>query len=72
MLVALIGSFLALRRHAWWAWRPVLGVAAGLSRPIGLFLVLPALWEASRGWRDTVGRERLARIAAVLGAHWCS
>jgi len=67
MLVALIGAFLALRRHAWWA-VGALGLAAGLSRPIGLFLVLPALWEASRGWREALGQERLARVAAVLGA----
>jgi len=67
MLVALIGAFLALRRHAWWA-VGALGLAAGLSRPIGLFLVLPAVWEASRGWRESTGRDRLARGAAVLGA----
>jgi hypothetical protein len=67
MLVALIGAFLALRRQAWW-WVGVLGVVAGLSRPLGLFLVLPVAWEASRDWRETEGRERLARVAAVAGA----
>ena len=67
MLVALIGAFLALRRQAWWV-VAALGVAAGLARPLGLFLVLPVLWEATRGWRETTGRERLARLAAVAGA----
>ncbi len=67
MLVALIGAFLAFRRQAWWV-AGALGLVAGLARPLGLFLVLPAAWEASRGWRETVGRERLARLAAVAGA----
>ena len=67
MLVAIIGAFLALRRRAWW-WVGVLGVVAGLSRPLGLFLVLPVLWEATRDWRETDGRERWARLAAVAGA----
>jgi hypothetical protein len=67
MLVALIGAFLALRRQAWWM-AGALGLAAGLARPIGLFLVLPALWEVTRDWREGTGRDRLARVAAVLGA----
>ena len=67
MLVALIGAFLALRRQAWWL-AGAFGLAAGLSRPIGLFLVLPALWEVTRDWRESAGRDRLARVAAVIGA----
>ena len=67
MLVALIGAFLALRRQAWWL-AGAFGLAAGLSRPIGLFLVLPALWEVTRDWRESPGRDRLARVAAVIGA----
>lgn len=67
MLAALVGAFLALRRGAWWV-VAVLGVVAGLSRPLGLFLVLPVLWEATRGWREAAGRDRLARVAAVAGA----
>lgn len=67
MLVGLIGAFLALRRQAWWL-AGALGVAVGLSRPLGLFLALPALWEVSRGWRDVHGRAWLSRAAAVLGA----
>ena len=67
MLVALVGTFLALRRHAWWL-AAALSLAAGLSRPIGLFLVLPALWEVSRGWREVPGRDWPARVAAVTAA----
>jgi hypothetical protein len=67
MLVALVGAFLALRRQAWWV-AGALGLAAGLVRPIGLFLVLPALWEVTRDWRESTGRDHLARVAAVLGA----
>jgi hypothetical protein len=66
-LVAAIGAFLALRRRWWW-WVAGLSAAAALARPVGAFLVLPVLWEASRGWRETAGRERLARVAAVAGA----
>lgn len=65
MLVALVGAFLALRRHNWW-WVAGLGVAAGLARPLGLFLVLPVLWEVTRDWRES--SDRPARVAAVLGA----
>jgi hypothetical protein len=65
MLVALVGAFLALRRQAWW-WVAGLGVLAGLARPLGLFLVLPVVWEATRDWRES--NDRAARVAAVLGA----
>ena len=65
MLVALVGAFLAMRRKAWW-WVAALGVVAGLSRPLGLFLVLPVLWEVTRDWREA--DDRGARVAAVLGA----
>jgi hypothetical protein len=67
MLVAVIGAFLALRRQAWWL-AGAMALAAGLARPLGLFLVLPALWEVSRDWREVRGRDWLGRAAAVLGA----
>jgi len=67
MLVGLIGAFLALRRQAWWV-AGALGVAVGLSRPLGLFLALPAAWEVTRDWREVHGRAWLGRAAAVLGA----
>ena len=59
------GVFLALRRRQWW-WAAVLGVLAGLCRPTGVLLALPALVEALRGWPGA--RDRLGRMAAVAGA----
>src|SRR5262249_46848201 len=41
------------------------GVLAGLCRPVGVLLVLPALIEASRGWSAASRRDRVARAAAV-------
>ncbi len=67
LLVAVIGAFLALRNRSWW-WVGALALAAGLARPVGLFLVLPVLWEVSRGWRESTGRDRVAQVAAVLAA----
>jgi len=43
----------------------VFGVIAGLSRPVGVLLVVPAAIEAYRMWRDAGGRDRLARLLAV-------
>lgn len=65
MLIACIGMFLALRRHQWW-WAVLAGLAAGLSRPLGVMLVLPAVVEVIRAWRTTKAPERAAGVAAVL------
>jgi len=59
------GVFLALRRKRWW-WAAALGVLAGLCRPTGVLLALPALVEALRGWPGA--RDRIGRIAAVVSA----
>jgi hypothetical protein len=68
-----LGTFLGLRRERWWL-AAVAGFAAGLCRPVGILLVLPALVEAVRaGRRDRVrGRRRriapaIATIAPVAG-----
>jgi hypothetical protein len=66
MMALSIGTFLTLRRRRWWA-AAALGAAAGLSRPIGVALALPAAIEAARGLRAAPGREKAARAAAVLG-----
>ena len=66
MLTATVGAFLALRRGRWW-WAAGLGVIAGFSRPLGVFLALPAAIEALRGWRTVGRRELVARAAAVVG-----
>jgi hypothetical protein len=55
----------ALRRRRW-GWAAAAGLLAGLTRPVGLLLVLPAAIEAASGLRAAPGRERLARTAAVV------
>jgi len=64
-LLLVITAFLMLRRKRWWA-AAALGVLAGLCRPTGMLLALPALVEVARGWG--AARDRTGRIAAVLGA----
>jgi hypothetical protein len=50
LLVFSIGAFLALRTHRWW-WAAAAGYLAGLTRPIGVVLVLPALAEVALSLR---------------------
>jgi hypothetical protein len=66
LLVLAAGAFYALRSRRWW-WAAGLGVAAGLTRPLGAVLVVPAVIEAVRGWRLAPSSGRLARVAAVTG-----
>jgi hypothetical protein len=61
-----VGTVLALRRRSW-GWAAGLGLAAGLTRPIGVLLAVPALVEAARGIRTTPWRGRLVRAVAVAG-----
>ena len=61
-----VAAFLALRRRRWW-WAAVFGVLAGLTRPVGLALAVPAAIEGARGLRTAAGGDRVARLAAVLG-----
>jgi hypothetical protein len=60
-----VGMFLLLRGRSWW-WAAALGMLAGLARPVGLLLVVPAAIEAARGLRSAGPREQLARLAAVV------
>jgi hypothetical protein len=60
------GAFLALRTRHWW-WAAGLGVAAGLTRPLGALLFVPAAIEAGRGWRRSDLGQRVGRVAAVAG-----
>lgn len=64
-MVLAVAGFIALRRERWW-WAAAAGALAGLTRPVGLALVAPALVEAGRRGREAGGRERVARLAAVL------
>lgn len=65
LLVLSIGAFLAMRRRRWW-WAAAAGYLAGLSRPIGVLLVLPLVLEALREWRGAARREWVTRAVAVL------
>lgn len=58
------GVFLALRSRRWALAIP-LGVAAGLCRPVGVLLVVPAVVEGLRGWPSVSARERALRTAAA-------
>ncbi|MGI9022959.1 MAG: mannosyltransferase family protein [Acidimicrobiales bacterium] len=55
----------ALRTRRW-GWAAAAGLLAGLTRPVGLLLTLPAAIEAAKGLRAAPGRERVARAAAVV------
>jgi hypothetical protein len=72
LLVLSAGTVWALRARRWW-WAAALGVAAGLTRPLGALLVVPAAVEGWRGLRSSGagekpgGKEILGRIAAVAG-----
>jgi hypothetical protein len=59
------GVFLALRTRRFEVAVP-LGVLAGLCRPVGVLLVVPALVEAARGWSTAGRRERVARAGATV------
>jgi hypothetical protein len=66
LLVLAAGAFYALRARRWW-WAAGLGMAAGLTRPLGAVLVVPGLIEVVRGWRAAPSTDRRARVAAVGG-----
>jgi hypothetical protein len=64
-LCAAIGAFIGYRRGRWW-WAALAGLAAGLLRPVGCLLAIPAVVEVVR----TRGRGRKLvstdQAAAVL------
>jgi len=65
LLALAAGVFLALRTRHWW-WAAALGLGAGLTRPLGALLLVPAAIEAGRGWRSTGLGQRVARLGAVV------
>jgi hypothetical protein len=67
LLVLSLAMFLCLRSQRF-AWAALAGLLAGLCRPVGLLLVVPALVEGLRGWRRLAAEERVTRALAVLGA----
>jgi hypothetical protein len=58
-----LAMFIGMRRERWW-WAAVAGFAAGLSRPVGALLVLPALVEAAPAWRAR--KLSVAPVVAVV------
>lgn len=60
-----VGMFLCLRSQRW-LWSIPLGILAGLCRPVGVLLVVPAAIEAWRGWGSATAKERVERAAAVV------
>lgn len=56
-----LATFLGLRRERWWL-AALAGLAAGLCRPVGVLLVIPAVIEAVRAVR----RRRGPRVAPVI------
>ena len=59
--------FLALRRRRF-EWAIPLALLAGLTRPVGVLLALPAAIEGARGWRAASLRDRVVRVGAVVAA----
>lgn len=66
LLALAIGFFLAIRGGRWWL-AALLGVLAGLCRPVGMTLALPALIEVARGLRGVPLRALVPRAAAIGG-----
>lgn len=65
-LLLAVAFFSSIRSRRWW-WAAGLGVLAGLTRPHGLFLVVPAAIEAARALSSVRVRDLPARAAAVVG-----
>jgi hypothetical protein len=57
--------FLGLRSNRFW-WAAVAGFLAGLCRPVGVLLIVPAIVEGVRGWRDASTESRVARVVSVV------
>ena len=60
-----IAMFLALRRQRW-GWAIAMGLLAGLSRPLGVLLCIPAVIEAARDVRRARTGERVLRLGASV------
>jgi hypothetical protein len=60
-----VAMFLALRSRRF-EWAIPFALLAGLARPLGVLLAIPAAIEAARQWRGAPARDQLARVGAVL------
>ena len=66
MMIAAVVSLIALRSRRWWI-AAIAGVVAGLTRPVGFLLVVPALVEVYRARKALPAKDRVGAVAAVLG-----
>ena len=64
-LVLSVACFLALRLRRW-EWAAAAGFAAGLTRPVGVLLAVPAAIEGARGLRAAPAGERVRRALPVV------
>jgi hypothetical protein len=64
MLAAAVGVFVALRTRRPWV-ATVGGLVAGICRPVGVVLVMPAAIEVARSWSRWSSRERAGGLVAV-------
>ena len=64
LLVAVV-VFWGIRSRRWW-WAAAAGFVAGLSRPLGVVLAVPAAIELARNWRVAGRPERVRGSVAVL------
>lgn len=60
-----VSCFWALRRGRW-GWAAVAGLLAGLARPVGVLLAVPAAIEVVRGLGSAPVRERAVGVLAVV------
>jgi hypothetical protein len=65
LMVAAIVSLIALRSRRWWV-AAAAGVIAGLTRPVGLLLVVPALVEVYRARKDLPAKDRVGALGSVV------
>jgi hypothetical protein len=56
--------FLGLRSRRF-GWAIAAGFLAGLCRPVGVLLVIPAVVEVARGWKTAPVRTRVAGVGAI-------
>lgn len=65
LMIAAIVSLIALRGRRWWV-AAAAGLVAGLTRPVGLLLVVPALVEVYRSRKELPAKDRAGAVGAVL------
>jgi hypothetical protein len=59
-----VAMFLMLRTRRF-GWAALFGLLAGLCRPVGVLLVVPAVVEVVREWRGGTTRQRVAGVGAI-------